>query len=146
MNYVSTDVLELTTGEYMSTERCYGLEFDESHGDFIKWNNNGDFVRDVGGEVDPYPQALSHFSFVESKQMFLLTDVQGWQLRECQYVLTDPALHTNDRKGLKRIPGDSDHGYKGMQIFFASHKCNDICKLLGLHKEHTPKPQVAAPR
>jgi len=145
LKYVTTDVLELTTGEYLSTEPCHGSEFDESEGEFIKWNNNGDFVLglDVGGQVDPYPQALSHFSYVESKHAYLLTDVQGWK-RQCQYILTDPAIHTNDRrKELSRFPGDSDHGYKGMQNFFATHRCNEICKLLDLHKDSTPKPPTA---
>lgn len=140
MKYVSTDVLELSTGEYLSTERCSGREFKEAEGDFIKWNNNDDYVQEEGGKIDPYPQALSHFSFVESKNAYLLTDVQGWQLDRCHYILTDPALHTNDRQRVPAIPGGSDLGYKGMQRFFQVHCCNEICKLLGLHKEHIPKP------
>eukprot|EP00966_Prymnesium_polylepis_P135905 3140742-Prymnesium_polylepis.1 len=94
MKYVSTDVLELQTidstllsrylplpqsGEFVSTERCSGREFKESEGDFIKWNNNDDYIREEDGTIDPYPQALSHFSFVESKNAYLLTDVQGWE-------------------------------------------------------------------
>ena len=147
MKYVTSDVLELSSGEYLSTEKCVGREFKESDGDFVKWNNNADWFLDEKGEVDPYPQALSHFSFTESKHVYLLTDVQGWRPKTCQYILTDPALHTNDRQpGLRRIPGNSDHGYKGMQNFFAAHRCNTICKLLGLDKDHTPKPQTAAPR
>ena len=147
MKYVTSDVLELSSGEYLSTEECLGRDFNESDGDFVKWNNNADWFLDEEGEVDPYPQALSHFSFTESKHVYLLTDVQGWRPKTCQYILTDPALHTNDRQpGLKRIPGNSDHGYKGMQNFFAAHRCNAICKLLGLDKDHTPKPQTAVPR
>ena len=96
--------------------------------------------------VDPYPQALSHFSWVESKHTHLLTDVQGWQLSRCHYILTDPALHTNEKKGVERIPGGSDHGYKGMQAFFEVHRCNEICKLLDLHKDKCPNPRAAVPR
>ena len=126
-------------GEFLSTERCSGREFKESEGDFIKWNNNDDYVLEEAGKVDPYPQALSHFSYVESRHAYLLTDVQGWQLDRCHYILTDPALHTNNKKGVERIPGGSDHGFKGMQNFSKKHRCNEICRLLGLHEHPLPK-------
>jgi len=147
MRYVKTDVLELPDGQYVSTEECCGAEFDKSHGNFIKWNNNDNFVNPQFAN-DPYPQALSHFSFVESKQSLLLTDVQGWKTEQGVYILTDPALHTNEKQGGKHCGkhfGPSDVGYKGMQSFFAVHKCNEICRLLGLHKEHRPNPPRAKP-
>ena len=146
MKYVSTDVLKLTNGDFVSTEPCAGREFRESDGEFIKWNNNSDYVREDNGDIDPYPQALSHFSYVESKHSYLLTDVQGWKSTSSGYILTDPALHSNDREGVARFPGDSDHGYKGMGNFFAAHRCNDICRLLDLHNSHKPKPPRAVGR
>jgi len=127
------------SGEFVSTERCSGREFKESEGDFIKWNNNDDYIREEDGTIDPYPQALSHFSFVESKNAYLLTDVQGWETGRYHYILTDPALHTNDKKGVERIPGGSDLGWKGIKNFFGKHRCNEICRLLDLHKEWIPK-------
>lgn len=125
----------LQSGEYASTERGHGCEFNEEEGEFLKWNNNDDFVLEEKGVIDPYPQALSHFSFVESRQAYLLTDVQGWRPGQCHYILTDPALHTNAKKGVKPFPGGADHGRKGMKNFLNKHRCNDICRLLGLDQD-----------
>jgi len=141
MRYVKTDALALPDGQFVSTEECFGREFKESDGDFIKWNNNGEYVKEEdGGQIDPYPQALSHFSYEESQHTHLLTDVQGWRRDRCSYIFTDPAFHTNERKGVQPFHGDSDAGYKGMQNFFKNHKCNEICKLLELHRGHRPNP------
>ena len=84
---VKTDALALPDGQFVSTEECFGREFKESDGDFIKWNNNGEYVKEEeGGHIDPYPQALSHFTYEESQHTHLLTDVQGWKCGECRYV------------------------------------------------------------
>ena len=83
------------------------------------------------------PQALTHFSYSDSKLTHLLTDVQGWRPDSCTYIFTDPAFHTNGKA--KRFSGDSDRGKKGFDDFFKVHRCNDICKLLNLHKAHAHK-------
>ena len=67
-------------------------------------------------------QALSHFSYVDSKTTHLLTDVQGWRNKACQYILTDPAFHT-DTKKTGGLPGGSDRGHRGMRDFFKAHTC-----------------------
>ena len=52
----------------------------------------------------------------------------------------DPAFHL---AAAGRASFNLDSGYKGMQQFFKAHKCNDICRLLDLHKDRSPNPPSA---
>jgi elongation factor 2 kinase len=51
-----------------------------------------------------------------------VVDIQGSGL-----VFTDPQLHSIDK-----LYGRADRGTVGFDKFFATHKCNAICKTLGL--------------
>ena len=142
MKYISTELLTLTDGKQVMIEECAGEEFRRGDGKFIKWNNNGEMVktddRGYPGGIDPIPQALSHFSYVDSKITHLLTDVQGWRPSENNYIFTDPAFHSDHRKTKGGFRGGSDRGERGMKDFFRHHKCNEFCKLLKLDREHKP--------
>jgi len=84
------------------------------------------------------PQTFSHFSFAMSKQCLMVVDLQGvFQVNADgtrKYLLTDPAIHKNDRKrrNHKLDFGRTDRGKKGMKAFFETHECTDACRLLGL--------------
>lgn len=140
MKYIDTDMLTLDSNELVMCEECAGEDFRQGDGKFIKWNNNGTMVNDeepkYPGGIDPYPQALSHFSYIDSNFTHLLTDVQGWRNSSGHYIFTDPAFHTDHRKTDGGYSGGADRGTKGFKDFFDNHKCNEICKLLELHKKH----------
>ena len=46
-------------------------------GDFVKFSNNTGFVAQKDAEIHNTPHALSHFSWVASKNTFIINDVQG---------------------------------------------------------------------
>ena len=75
-------------------------------------------------------QAFSHFTFEKSKGQEIVVDIQGVTVTKGSghLRLTDPQLHS--KKGAKY--GRADCGVKGMKAFFATHKCNDVCRQLGL--------------
>ena len=54
------------------------------------------------------------------------------------FELTDPVIHFRYKKrgGRKKLDfGRTDRGKKGINDFIRSHKCSEMCKLLGLEKE-----------
>ncbi|CAE7224830.1 ak1, partial [Symbiodinium pilosum] len=68
-------------------------------------------------------QAFSHYTFQKSGGDVLVSDIQG-----VQTTLTDPQIHSED---VNRF-GRGNLRTKGMDMFFASHVCSDICHTLGL--------------
>ena len=116
-------------------------------GKFTKWNSNFGSVNKgaMGGideddeddygddymrpKIDDVPQAFSHFTHHHSKKGRLVCDIQGVFSRN-KFRLTDPVVHSNE--GEKAKFGRTDRGQHGIVDFFKSHKCNGLCKCLGL--------------
>jgi hypothetical protein len=118
-------------------------------GKFTKYNGNDGYVNvnevkksmviEVqGGEVrmTDILHAFSHWSYVHSHQKLLLCDLQGvlnQEGRKPKFDLTDPAIcSSRSKENKKRRYGFTDIGLKGIRNFFRTHKCNTICRCLGL--------------
>jgi hypothetical protein len=84
--------------------------------------------------IEDFPQAFSHFSYEKSGKQYMVVDLQGVFKQHpegtCEFILTDPAIHRRD-KHLESM-GRTDRGPKGMRSFLQSHRCNRVCRLLGL--------------
>ena len=95
-----------------------------------------DSVKEAQYKDEDFPLAFSHFSYEMSKKKLMVVDLQGaFKINgdgtRC-YTLTDPAIHSRRNWRCKWYFGKTDRGEKGMNAFFNSHKCNEVCKLLGL--------------
>lgn len=99
-------------------------------GDYAKWTNNVMFVK-----RDPHAEpcaAFSHWSYERTDGDLMVVDVQGVHA-DGVFRLTDPAVHFRD---LLR-GGRTNLGCEGMNRFFESHKCNGVCRALGLPPHRT---------
>ncbi|CAM9472532.1 unnamed protein product [Choristocarpus tenellus] len=91
-------------------------------------------------QAGDFPQAFSHFSYVHTKRKMLVCDLQGILSkvqppvdgRSGVFELTDPVIHYKSTKGRRQVYGHTDMGMKGVQEFFKTHMCNDVCQLLGI--------------
>eukprot|EP00943_MAST-04B_sp_MAST-4B-sp1_P000441 g441.t1 len=97
--------------EYVTVEQHLGEGY-------TKWNNNWGYF-DSDSITMP---GFSHFTFHQSGCNMLVCDLQGCKEGD-EYRLTDPAVHSLEKKF-----GKTDMGPLGMLMFFATHKCNFICK------------------
>uniref|UniRef100_A0A7S0DZW1 Alpha-type protein kinase domain-containing protein n=1 Tax=Hanusia phi TaxID=3032 RepID=A0A7S0DZW1_9CRYP len=94
-------------------------------GEYTKHNDNyGNILTE-----DVFPHALSHFSWRITRGRLMLCDIQG-----VNRVYTDAQIHSNVTSWSF---GRGDYGEFGMEKFFASHECNEICRLLKLDQAHT---------
>uniref|UniRef100_A0AC35U1B6 Alpha-type protein kinase domain-containing protein n=1 Tax=Rhabditophanes sp. KR3021 TaxID=114890 RepID=A0AC35U1B6_9BILA len=89
-------------------------------GKYVKHNSNSGFVSDL---MRMTPNAFSHFTFERSGHQLIVVDIQG-----VGDLYTDPQIHTVCGTDY----GDGNLGTKGTSLFFYSHQCNDICKLMKL--------------
>ena len=93
-------------------------------------------------KAECYVQAFSHFSYRYSRRKMLVCDLQGVLSnypndndRAGIFELTDPVIHYRSESGRSQVYGRTDLGKRGIQAFFSTHQCNDVCRLLGLSRK-----------
>ncbi len=64
----------------------------------------------------------------------MVVDIQGMKTSD-GFLLTDTGIHCLD---LRKF-GEGNWGEKGYEEFFKTHRCNQICKLLGLPRNRLQK-------
>lgn len=102
-------------------------------GKYVKYSNNWGFVSSHDRNT---PHAFSHFTHHISGGKYIVVDVQGVGDK-----YTDPQVHSFDGKGF----GKGNCGSEGISKFFATHKCNVLCKMLGLAEEIQSTTGTMAP-
>ncbi|KAM7296958.1 eukaryotic elongation factor 2 kinase isoform X1 [Ixodes scapularis] len=116
------DIFQVSVIEFVEREGrpLYHLEhFIE--GSYTKYNSNSGFISNQDTRLTP--QAFSHFTFERSGHELLVVDVQG-----VGDLYTDPQIHTAGGQDY----GEGNLGVRGMALFFHTHRCNCVCKGLGL--------------
>lgn len=96
-------------------------------------NNNVSRVGTICASEDEVAQAFSHFSHVNSGKQLLICDLQGNYDKFAQkFRFTDPVIHYRSTKDStkKGIFGRTDKGHKGINNFFKTHQCSDLCELV----------------
>ena len=81
------------------------------------------------------PQAFSHFTNTWTKRKKMVCDLQGvldTSRVPPVFEFTDPVIHYKSRSERRHVFGKTDKGQKGINDFFKTHKCNNLCKALGI--------------
>ena len=81
------------------------------------------------------PQAFSHFTHTWSKRKRMVCDLQGVldaSQKPPMFELTDPVIHYKSGRNREHVYGKTDKGQKGINDFFQTHKCNNLCRALGI--------------
>eukprot|EP00980_Cylindrotheca_fusiformis_P003962 scaffold871_cov130-Cylindrotheca_fusiformis.AAC.39 len=91
------------------------------------------------GDVKPtdYIQAFSHFTYLFTARQALVCDLQGvynYDMVPPTFELTDPAIHYRSKSGKRNVFGRTDAGEAGMDMFFRTHHCSKVCKLMQLSR------------
>ncbi|KAG5503213.1 hypothetical protein GH5_04276 [Leishmania sp. Ghana 2012 LV757] len=89
-------------------------------GKFVKYNNNCGYVRRKARWT---PQAFSHFTYHASGHGLMVVDIQG-----VDDYYTDPQILSPDGEGY----GRGNLGKNGIRRFLESHRCNEVCRAVGL--------------
>ncbi|TPP48962.1 Alpha-kinase family protein [Leishmania donovani] len=89
-------------------------------GKFVKYNNNCGYVRRKARWT---PQAFSHFTYHASNHELMVVDIQG-----VDDYYTDPQILSSDGEGY----GRGNLGEEGIRRFLESHRCNEVCRAVGL--------------
>lgn len=130
IDFIDAWVLEFPNRPSPSGGRFTVMAEPKLRGSYTKHSNNYGFV---SPEDRNTPQAFSHWTWVASGGKLLVCDIQGVGDN-----YTDPQIHSNAGHQ-NYLYGRGDMGMEGIQQFFNSHRCNGLCRFLGL----PPSPNSA---
>lgn len=164
ISFVSVHIYEVVDHQFGNKYGRARISIEDSlEGRFRKWNNNaggvviakspkvlsqlgvlGVICEDESDEdldedsdddhafsVEDIPQAFSHFSWSISNGDKLVCDLQGVWNSTDGFIMTDPVIHS---AGRRHRNGSTDKGSEGIEIFFGTHVCSNVCKHLGLRQ------------
>ncbi|RUP47395.1 kinase-like domain-containing protein [Jimgerdemannia flammicorona] len=120
MGFIDVRVVEVRPPEPATgTEGLYFTVEPFIEGEYVRHNNNAGW----SNEAKATAQAFSHFSWIASGKRLVVVDLQG-----VEYVMTDPVIHSVKEPHF----GPTDFAQQGINLFFASHRCNFVCAQLNL--------------
>lgn len=128
INVLAAEVYRLKSASSPGGFRYLAVE-QELKGEYEKYNNNDGWVNQSDCVKCQVAQAFSHFTYESSNQQKMVVDIQGASIGSissmCMY--TDPQIHS-----VEKAFGRADRGTNGFKSFFRTHKCNHLCRELGL--------------
>ncbi len=85
----------------------------------------------VSFKNEDIPQAFTHFTFERSRRRIMVCDLQGvldTASSPAVFELTDPVIHFQSGSGRFNVYGRGDGGKHGINKFFSTHHCSELCK------------------
>ncbi|CAK0909594.1 unnamed protein product [Prorocentrum cordatum] len=137
VKYVPVQMMEITskTQDHKILRRTLIEPFIQQRisGEYAKYTSNAGYAANDSDVA----QAFSHFTWQHSGGRLMVTDIQGVG----DAVFTDPQIHTSDP--LDDRFGQGNLGKQGIDDFFLSHVCNELCQDLKLDPSPMQVPGLA---
>ncbi|GBB92406.1 hypothetical protein RclHR1_00200039 [Rhizophagus clarus] len=106
--------------------KCYTIE-PKFHDEFKRFNINNGVIKEYHSTLE----AFAHYTYEYTKGYLVVYDLQGIETGGDQFLLTDPAIHCEDKLRF----GKTNLGERGIkECFLANHKCSNVCEKLALAK------------
>lgn len=86
-------------------------------------------------KLSDYLQAFTHFMYRFTNKKVMVCDLQGVYNTDTTpptFELSDPAIHYASTSGRTEVYGRTDKWKKGMDLFFKTHQCSEVCRSLRL--------------
>ena len=132
-NFFQVCVVQRFEGD--GTPKYYNVEdILPDYKNFQKWNTNAGYVNEelYSTTLD----AFCHWTHDFTEGFLVVVDLQGIS-KENSYFLTDPSINCKAPKF-----GNTNLGEVGMEMFFTTHSCGDVCKAMGLKRNEHMKTSI----
>ena len=114
-----------------SIHTCSGIKYlvEPLVRNYVKFTSNTGWIGDTTVWAVRCMEAFTHYSYHRMGGSMIVCDIQGrhkfnkFAKSKSRFELTDPAICSRARRY-----GPTDLGEKGIDSFFASHKCNEFCQ------------------
>lgn len=137
--YAEQSVMDLDAIEEADSAEESESDDDESLGSVEDYAREDETENSSPTNPSDYLQAFTHFTYRYTNGKVMVCDLQGvynTDLVPPTFELTDPAIHYKSNRGREMVFGRTDKGKKGIQLFFNTHKCSGVCKLMQLSKKN----------
>jgi Alpha-kinase family len=137
----SKDMIQFNRGD-ITMYRGTKFIFEPLIQPFYKYTSNIGWIWKDDGKRTSIEclEAFCHYTYHKSGGNMIVCDLQGlykvnwFAFFKSRYVLTDPAICSRPRSY-----GPTDMGEKGIESFFANHKCNKFCQRYGNGRWSRPR-------
>ncbi|KAL3942710.1 MAG: hypothetical protein SGBAC_003155 [Bacillariaceae sp.] len=133
------DDMILEEEEEESEEESEEEDEGEAQDDNVALADGREIEKNDAVEPTDYVQAFTHFTYLFTARQVMVCDLQGvynHDLVPPTFELTDPAIHYRSNRGRRHVFGRTDDGEAGMDKFFDTHKCSQVCKMMQLSRKN----------
>lgn len=99
-------------------------------GNFVDFDLKHSLLTDQNQVTLKVAECFSHFTYSKTNGKLCVLDLRTIQTEKNMFVISEPVIFST----MQNRFGSSDLGIKALEKFRCEHKCNSMCKTLGLRE------------